>query len=317
VVTGHRVKAREQHRLPDDHHPPPTLGHEPRPMGDDGAVHLTTRRIVVLLATSALAVTAACSGGDDEPPAALTASTIDEASTGVPVLGVEVLAQVPHDASSWTEGLVWHDETIYESAGRVGVSKVFVVDPATGDVLQSMMIDTTLYAEGLALVDDELIQLTWTDEVALVHDLETLTVTGRLDYEGEGWGLCFDGERLVMSDGSDHLTFRDPETFDEIGDVKVTLDGSGVQELNELECVGDRVYANVWHTDTIVEIDPGTGEVTTVIDASALRDLLLTPPRSEEAVLNGIAHDPDTDTFWLTGKLWPSMFQVRFVDQPG
>ena len=147
-----------------------------------------------------------------------------------------------------------------------------------------------------------------------VYDLRTFEIAGEYTYDGEGWGLCHDGDRLVMSDGSADLTFRDPATFEETGSVTVTLDGDDVGELNELECVGDRVYANVWHTDTILEIDAASGEVLTVVDASALAAQLDPPAAGTEAVLNGIAHDPDTDTFWLTGKLWPQMFQVRFVD---
>ena len=247
-------------------------------------------------------------------PSALTATSIDADETGTPVQTVEVVTTIPHRPSAWTQGLVWDDGRLVESTGLQGQSTLAAIDPATGEASSVTAVDPALYAEGLALVDDRLIQITWKDGVAPIYDAATFERTGEFTYDGEGWGLCFDGERLVMSDGSADLTFRDPDTFDETGSVTVSLDGEDVGELNELECVGDRVYANVWHTDTILEIDPASGEVTTVIDASALADQLVPPAASSEAVLNGIAHDPDAGTFWLTGKLWPQLFEVRFVD---
>jgi glutamine cyclotransferase len=254
--------------------------------------------------------------GDDEAgtPAALTATSIDTDDTGTPVQTVEVVTTIPHRPTAWTQGLVWDDGRLIESTGLQGQSTLAVVDPATGDADPVVAVDPALYAEGLALVDDRLIQLTWKDGVAPIYDAATLARTGEFTYDGEGWGLCHDGDRLVMSDGSADLTFRDPETFEETGRVTVSLDGEDVGQLNELECVGDRVYANVWHTDTILEIDAASGEVTTVIDASALAEQLEPPAVSAEAVLNGIAHDPEAGTFWLTGKLWPQLFEVRFVD---
>ena len=224
-----------------------------------------------------------------------------------------MLRAVPHRTDAFTQGLVWADGTIYESTGLVGRSTVSALDPATGTVRTSVDSEPDVFGEGLALVGDRLIQLTWQDEVAFVHDAETLELIDRYRYEGEGWGLCHDGEWLVMSDGSPELTFRDPETFAETGTVTVVLDGRPVEELNELECVGDRIYANVWQTDTIVEIDGASGEVTGVVDASALKEQLDPPVSDRNAVLNGIAHDPEAGTFWLTGKLWPQMFEVRFV----
>jgi glutaminyl-peptide cyclotransferase len=273
------------------------------------------RRPGPLLAAALLTyATVGCGqGSSDEPLAVLTGTSIVEEDAGVPVLGVEVIETVPHRSSAYTQGLVWDGDRLYEGTGQVGSSALAELDPATGQALRSTFVDPAVFGEGLALVDDELVQITWKDGIAFRYDAATFESTGRHEYAGEGWGLCFDGERLVMSDGSSTLTFRDPATFEELGDVRVTLDGDGVEELNELECVGDRVYANVWHTDTIVEIDPDSGDVTAVVDATVLLGELEPRPTHGEAVLNGIAHDPDTDTFWLTGKLWPQMFQVRFV----
>jgi glutaminyl-peptide cyclotransferase len=169
------------------------------------------------------------------------------------------------------------------------------------------------FAEGLALVDDRLIQITWREQKALVYNLADFKPAGELSYEGEGWGLCWDGSRLVMSNGSDRLTFRDPKTFATLGEVKVFRPdrmGEEVAELNELECVDGLIYANIWHSDEILRIDPKDGRVTGVIDASGL----LTPEeRQGTDVLNGIAWDPEHKDFLITGKLWPKLFEVKLV----
>ena len=169
------------------------------------------------------------------------------------------------------------------------------------------------YGEGLAFVDDRLVQLTWKDGVALVWDAATLTQTGSFRYAGEGWGLCHDGIRLVMSDGSSTLTFRDAATFEVQGTVRVTVQGQPLVRLNELECVDGSVWANVWETPWIVRIDAATGQVTGALDTTGMidPDPLVADPG---AVLNGIAYDPVRDTFLLTGKRWPSMFEVRISE---
>jgi glutamine cyclotransferase len=278
-----------------------------------------TRWALALLVV--VAPVAACGdGGADEPMPALTASSLSDEVAEVPVLDVEVVDRAPHRVTAWTQGLVWDDGALYESVGQVGQSGVAEIDPVTGAVVREAADDPALYAEGLALVDDELVQITWKDEVAIRWDVASLEATGEHTYEGEGWGLCYDGEQLVMSDGSPTLTFRDPATFEETGTVDVTLDGEPVEELNELECVreGDgreRIYANVWHTDTIVVIDPTDGAVTAVVDAAPLRDEAAVPADDTNRVLNGIAHDADAGTFWLTGKLWPEMYEVRLVER--
>jgi glutaminyl-peptide cyclotransferase len=162
----------------------------------------------------------------------------------------------------------------------------------------------------LALVGERLVQLTWREGKAFVYRASDLVKTGELGYVGEGWGLCTDGDQLVMSDGSDQLTFRDPETLAVRRIVRVLLDGQPVQQLNELECVGGDVYANVYGTESIVRIEKATGRVTAVIDASGL---LHEKEREKAEVLNGIAYDPARKVFLLTGKLWPNLFEVQFV----
>jgi glutaminyl-peptide cyclotransferase len=226
-------------------------------------------------------------------------------------LRIDVLAIHPHDPQAYTQGLVWHGGELYESDGLYGRSSLRRVDPATGTVKRKIDLEPRLFAEGLALVGERLIQLTWREGLAPVYDRATFKRLAEFHYDGEGWGLCYDGRRLVMSDGSDRLFFRDPKTFAALGSVAVTRDGVPVPQLNELECVGGAVWANVWQTDDILRIDPASGRVTGVAEATGL----LTPEdRAAGAeVLNGIAYDPKAGRFWITGKLWPKMFEVRFA----
>jgi glutaminyl-peptide cyclotransferase len=243
------------------------------------------------------------------PPARAAASSADAPER----LTVKVLSIRPHDAGAYTQGLLLHGGSLFESTGLNGSSSLREVDPGTGEVKRRVSLPQQYFGEGLALVGDYLIQLTWKDEKAFVYRLSDFKPAGELRYDGEGWGLCWDGRRLVMSDGSDRLTFRDSETFAVLGEVHVSLAGRPIDRLNELECVDGTVYANVWQTDDILRIDPASGKVTAVIDASGL----LTPAERQAAdVLNGIVWDPARRTFLITGKLWPKVFEVTFVPQP-
>jgi len=235
-------------------------------------------------------------------------STVEPAETPL-ALQISVLEERDHDSKAFTQGLEFNDGRLYESRGRNGESGISEIDPQDGSVLRWTPLADEYFGEGVTVVGDSLIQLTWLAGKAFVYDIESFEVTGSFDYEGQGWGLCFDGVRLVMSDGSSSLTMRDPETFSVVDSVTVRLDGSGVASLNELECVNGKVYANIWRTDTIVEINPATGDVTAVIDASGL---LNDADRAGADVLNGIAFDEASGVFLLTGKLWPSMFLVVF-----
>lgn len=225
-------------------------------------------------------------------------------------LRLQVIRSYPHDPSAFTQGLVLHQGLLYESTGLVGRSSLRQVDVATGRVLRKIDVAAPIFAEGLALVDDRLFQLTWQHGRVLVYARGTFARVGEFSYTGEGWGLCYDGRLLVMSNGTETLTFRDPKDFSVKRTVAVTQGGRPPGRLNELECVDGAIYANVWTTDTIVRIDPATGAVTARIDASGL----LTPSeRAGVDVLNGIAYDPSDRTFLITGKLWPRLFRVRFV----
>jgi glutamine cyclotransferase len=188
----------------------------------------------------------------------------------VTLLQPEILDVRPHDTGAYTQGLLLHDGSLYESTGRNGESTLRQVDLQTGEVLRSIDVPEEYFAEGLERVDDTLIQLTWKSEVAFVYDLATFDKIGEFTYSGEGWGLCSDGSYLYMSDGSPFIDLRDRETFEPIVSFLVTVQGQMVEQLNELECVGDYIYANVWQTDFIVKIDKRNGVVVSVIDASNL-----------------------------------------------
>ena len=224
-------------------------------------------------------------------------------------LDVVVHRSFPHDADAFTQGLVWYEGKLYESTGRYGVSELRRLDPQTGRVERRRPISRLHFGEGLARRGPELVMLTWHAGRAYVFDLQGFATVGDYSYRGEGWGLCHDGARFVMSDGSSELGFRDETTFQVIGSVTVRADGREVRGLNELECVAGAVYANVFQEDFIVRIDPASGRVTALIDAGGLLD----PAASARAdVLNGVAYDSETARFYITGKLWPRMFEVTF-----
>ncbi len=236
---------------------------------------------------------------------------LPDAIDGVVNFALVVEEVVPHDPSAYTQGLVWDGNRLFESAGRYGESTLREVDPATGEVRRLVRNDPAVFAEGLELIDDRLYQLTWREEVAFVWDAGTFDLLDTFSYEGEGWGLCFDGDRLVMSDGSATLRFRDPADFTETGSVTVVRDGRPVERLNELECLDGLVLANIWQSTEIVVIDPATGAVVGSVTGGAT---LLEQARAEyenAEVFNGIAFDEATGRFLVTGKHWPFMFVVR------
>lgn len=225
-------------------------------------------------------------------------------------LRVQIVATYPHDPNAFTQGLVLAGGRLFESTGLEGRSSLREVELKSGRVLRRVDVPAPVFAEGLALVGTRLFQITWKHETVYTYDRDTFKKGPTFPYTGEGWGLCHNGQELVMSDGSARLTFRGPETFRVMREVVVREAGRPVDQLNELECVGPHVYANVWMTDRIVRIDQKTGAVTATVDAS---NLLPAAERYGTDVLNGIAHDPSNDTFLITGKLWPKVFRVRFV----
>ena len=265
-----------------------------------------------------VAITLLCGLACEEPseetvmPVELGPGSESSAPAASPIeqLRVHVVAKYPHAGDAFTQGLLWHEGALYESTGRYGESTLRRVRLEDGVVLSQRNLDPSFFGEGLALVDDRLIQLTWRAGVALVSDLQSLQGEDTLRYPGEGWGLCFDGTALVMSDGSSILDLRDPDTMELLREMTVWRGDRPLRKLNELECVGDDVYANIWQSNEIARIDAKSGRVTALIDASGL----LTPAEAVRAdVLNGIAYKPETDTFLLTGQLWPHVFEVELV----
>jgi glutaminyl-peptide cyclotransferase len=223
-------------------------------------------------------------------------------------LTVEVVGERPHDPTAYTEGLVASEGLLYESTGLYEQSTLREVDAISGSIRRSLALDDRYFGEGIAVVDDTIIQLTWREHTALVYQLSDFAPIGTYSYETEGWGLCDDGERIAMSDGTSKLYFRNRSTFALLSSVTVASDRAAVDGLNELECVGGDVYANVYQTDTIVRIDPSSGRVTATIDGSSIH-----PTGHDVGVMNGIAYDKSAGTFLLTGKNWPTMFEVRLV----
>jgi glutaminyl-peptide cyclotransferase len=219
-----------------------------------------------------------------------------------------ILKVIPHDTAAFTQGLLYHDGLIFESTGLVGYSSLRSVDPKTGNVLKKIPIPD-LFAEGLARMGMELVQLTWQEGIALVYSLPDLAQNGSFRYSGEGWGLASDSSSFIMSDGSDTLYVRS-KTFALRKKIPVTLNGESLTNLNELEYVQGTVYANVWHSSDIVAIAVKTGIVNRIIDCtSLLREAHI---QNAENVLNGIAYNPRTKTFFVTGKNWPSLFEVKW-----
>lgn len=250
-----------------------------------------------LIATAALAL-AACPDGAALPPEA-------------PAVGrIEIVAELPHDPSAYTQGLLWSEGRLWESLGGYGSSAVRAVDPESGEVLAEARLPRTLFGEGLTRVGDELVQLTWREGRALLWRLPGLVAAGERPWEGEGWGVTWDGESLVASDGSATIRFLDPETHEVRRAIEVRREGRSAAYLNELEWIDGRIFANVWFSDQILEIDPGDGRVVAVYDASFLRSAEL---GAEAEALNGIAWDPERELAFLTGKRWARLFLVRFV----
>jgi glutamine cyclotransferase len=223
----------------------------------------------------------------------------------------EVKNSYPHDREAFTQGLVFHDGLLWESTGQYGSSSLRRVELKTGRVVKSVPVAREFFAEGMTVFGGKVYQLTWQEQRAFVYDAKTFRRIGEFTYVGEGWGLTHDGESLVMSDGTSTLRLLDPATFAVRRTVQVADNGRPVSQLNELEYVRGEIYANVWQEDRVARIDPGTGRVTAWIDFAGL--LSKSEARGDEDVLNGIAYDEAGDRLFVTGKLWPKLFEVRLI----
>ena len=220
-----------------------------------------------------------------------------------------VTRAIPHDRSAFLQGLLWDSGGFYESTGIEGQSSLRRVAYPSGQVEKKRALPRDVFGEGLVAWKDRLIQITWQSNRAFVWDKETFEPRGEFSYPGEGWGITSDGSQLIMSDGSSTLFFRDPEGFKVKRTLPVTLGDVPVKNLNELEFIDGLVWANVWQTDSIVCIDPQSGKVRATLD---LKGILPASQRNgREDVLNGIAHDPKTGRTWVSGKLWPKIFEIE------
>lgn len=231
-----------------------------------------------------------------------------------PVYGYRVVDVYPHDPAAFTQGLVYQDDHFYEGTGLRGASTLRFVDPATGQVLRGVRLPDQYFGEGVAVLGNRLYQLTWQENTGFIYNKDSFELLGTWSYSGEGWGLTTDGQRLIMSDGTNELRLLDPETLAELGRVAVLDDdGQPLVRLNELEWVEGEVWANIWQTDRIARIDPASGRLLGWIDLSGLL------PEEDRAtqrvdVLNGIAYDAATGRLFVTGKWWPKLFEIELIE---
>ena len=224
-----------------------------------------------------------------------------------------IINTFPHDTSAFTQGLVYADSIFYEGTGLFGASSIRKVSPTTGEVLQVRNNSSAFFGEGITILNNKLYQITWQAQTCFVYDKDTFEIVGQFSYPTQGWGLTHDGASLIMSDGTSNIYFRDPNTFAEIKRIQVFDETGPIKNLNELEYIKGAIYANIWLTDRIAKIDPQTGRIISWID---LTDLLPQNERKNtDAVLNGIAYDPDTDRLFVTGKWWPKIFEIKLVKQ--
>ena len=222
---------------------------------------------------------------------------------------VVVHGNVSHDSGAYTQGLEFHEGRLFESTGLYGNSTLREVNLSSGSVIRSLDLNASEFGEGMTFVDDEIIQLTWKEGIAYRYQMDNFSIVANYTYEGEGWGLAYDGQQLIMSDRTDVLTLRNATTFEIEGTLNVTLNGDPLSKINEMEMWEGILLANVYQTEEIVGIDLNSGVVVLHIDASGLR------PQGT-GVLNGIAFDSSTQSLWVTGKEWPLMYNVTFVEPP-
>jgi len=258
-----------------------------------------TRRAVWAAAAIVLSAVAC-----PEPPPPAAAEPVD--------YSYRVVNVYPHDTGAFTQGLAYSGGFLFEGTGLRGRSSLRRVTLETGQVVQARALDRQFFGEGIAVVDGRIVQLTWTSGVGFVYDRSTFSLLETFAYDTEGWGLTHDGTHYIMSDGTPVLRWLDPETFDVTRTVTVADGGRPVSRLNELEYIDGTIYANVWQTDRVVIIAPDTGRVVGRIDLSGL---LTAAERRLADVLNGIAYDPDGDRLFVTGKLWPKLFEIDLVEE--
>jgi glutaminyl-peptide cyclotransferase len=232
----------------------------------------------------------------------------------VPEYTAAIVKRFPHDPTAFTEGLLYQNGFLYESTGRNGQSSIREVNPETGQIMRERYLDPRYFGEGIVIWKAGLIQLTWKNQTGFVYDLKTFRLRSEFHYKGEGWALTEGDSHLIMSDGTSDLRILSPETLHEIGRIHVTCEGRAIQNINELEWVRGEIYANIWLTNLIVRINPSTGDVVGLIDLTDLA--AATVERNSDNVLNGIAYDAAGDRLFVTGKLWPTLYQISLSRRP-
>ena len=237
------------------------------------------------------------------------------AATPIPVYGYRVVHTYPHDTGAYTEGLFYKDGYLYESTGQAGSSTIRKVDLPSGETVQRYNLPSRYFGEGIVDWKDRLVQLTWQSQTGFVYDLASLKLQHTFAYAGEGWALTHDNHHLYMSDGTPVLRVLDPESLATTRRITVTADGVPVTNLNELEWIKGELYANVWLTNRIARIDPTSGHVVGWIDLDGLFDINQLPDPGND-VLNGIAYDAAHDRLFVTGKRWPTLFEIKLVKRP-
>ena len=235
------------------------------------------------------------------------------AQAALPVYGFVVKNTYPHDPHAFTQGLFYRDGHLYESTGQYGQSTIRKVELKTGKVLQKADLPAEVFGEGSTAFGNDLIGLTWTSQVGYVFDLKTFKLKQKFSYQGEGWGLASDDRQLYMSDGSATIRVLDAKTLKEVRRVQVSAEGRPVERLNELEMVDGELYSNIWGSELIARIDPASGKVVGVIDLTGLLPPDQRGTKEVDAVLNGIAWDGKGKRLFVTGKLWPKLFEIELV----
>ncbi len=269
----------------------------------------TLRRISLVAAIFLFLLCSGCQTG-----AVANHSAANNANKGsVPKYGYEIVNTWPHDNEAYTQGLAFIDGKLLESTGQEGRSSLRRVEPETGKVLKKVDVPRPYFAEGISLFKGKIYQLTWQHQLGFIYDADSLEKLGEFSYRGEGWGLTNDGSSLILSDGTNRIRFLDPTNFQVSRTISV-LDGpTPIASINELEYVHGEIYANIWHKEMVARIDPQTGRVVGWIDLTGLRKQ--SEAHDNEAVLNGIAYDDHNDRLFVTGKLWPKLFEIRVKRQ--
>ena len=261
-------------------------------------VYKTMKILGLAVLLTAFSLTSACNSGSATPGSAKAAH-----------YSYEVVNVYPHDPSAFTQGLIFRDGKLLESTGQEGESTLRSVDLESGQVLRKVDVADQYFAEGMTVLNGKVYQLTWQHQIGFIYDYQTFQLVGQFSYEGQGWGLTNDGQSLILSDGSNRLRFIDPSNFRVTRTIVVTDNGTAVNKLNELEFIQGEIYANIWHDNRIVTINPQSGSVTAWIDCSGLLKQSEAP--DQEAVLNGIALDESSGRLFVTGKLWPKLFEIK------